>query len=124
MYIGPKHVENIQEKDGVVIVSYEDKTVETLSKRMYDATVSDEACDLTALRDKRMEPVAREVLGLLRDWGIKVGEIRYLSVLLDTSLSENEKAANVKLWQAWLPGLQNPDDIDLISIDAVLKKNA
>ena len=77
MFIGPKQIK--ETKDGgktlngieVIEIFYEDNTKEILSKLMYDKIVSEESCDLTQLRDKRLEPLVKETLTVLRNWGIK-----------------------------------------------------
>ena len=126
MYIGEKIIENSQESDSpngvrIVEVTYTDGIKETLSKLMYDAVISEETCDATTLRDKRIRPVVGHVLAILREWGIKISELQYLSVVLNTSLSENEKAALKKLWKPWIPTINDVDDVDLITIDRVLR---
>lgn len=127
MFIGPKEVENAQETtapNGIIItnVEYKDGTKEIFSKLMYEAIISEESCDLSALRDRRMRAVAASVLMILREWGIKTSELSYFSTLLNTSLIENEKEAMKKLWRSWIPTIQDVDDVDLIAIDRVLRK--
>ena len=69
VFVGPrevKTVEAIPEKYNgtieLVNVTYVDGSTETLSKKLYDASVTPEATDLTALRDKRLQPVVMEFL--------------------------------------------------------------
>ena len=121
MYIGEKIVKETKEEDGLIVVTYEDGDVETMSKKMYDAVISEESCDLTALRDKRIYPIVEATLALMRDWGIKISELQYFSVVLNQSLMENEKAALVKLWQQYSPMIKAHDEVDLVTIDRVLK---
>ena len=127
-YIGEKKVANIIDSGtkthggvSVVAVLYEDGTKEMISSLMIDKIISEASCDLTALREKRLTPVVEQVLNLLRDWGVKLNELPYMSMLLNQSLDFNQKEALIKLWRSWGPKLQSPDDVDLISVDNVLR---
>lgn len=127
MYIGQKKIKEtkVAEKTSngieVVEVQYEDETKERFSKLMFDTIASETSCDATQLRDKRIQPIVKAVLEILRDWGIKLSELQYMSLLLDTSIKENEKEAMRELWSERLPDLLDTEDIDMITIDAVLK---
>jgi len=127
-YIGLKPIKEIKEGDktsnGIEIVEvlYEDGTKEILSKLMYDKIVSEESCDLTQLRDKRLEPLVKETLVVLRNWGIKLSELTPFYALLNLSMQNNEKEALLELWQEVVPTLQDPDDIDLIAVDLILRR--
>src|SRR3990167_10441581 len=127
-FIGQKQIKKIKEgertQNGIDVVEtfYEDNTSEVLSKLMYDKIVSEESCDLTQLRDKRLEPLVRETLVVLRNWGIKLSELTAFYALLNLSMQNNEKEALLELWREVIPTLQDPDDIDLISVDILLKK--
>ena len=128
MFIGLKKIK--EHKDGgktsngveVVEIFYEDNTSEFLSKLMYDKIVSEESCDLTQLRDKRLEPLVKETLSVLRSWGIKLSELTAFYALLNLSMQNNEKEALLELWRETIPTLQDPDDIDLINMDLVLRR--
>jgi hypothetical protein len=129
-YIGLKPIKEV--KDGgktpngveVVEVFYEDNTREVFSKLMYDKIVSEESCDLTQLREKRITPIVEQVLLVMRNWGIKVSELPYFSSLLNQSMQANEKEAMRELWLDVIPTLADPDDVDLIAIDLILRKKA
>jgi uncharacterized membrane-anchored protein YjiN (DUF445 family) len=127
MYIGGKKIKEAKpaEKTSngieVVDVVYTDNSVETLSKLMYDKITSEKSCDLTTLRERRMEPVVQEMLAVLMKWGIKTSELQYMSVLLNTSLQESEKEAIKELWLPLIPNLKDIEDVDLIAVDKVLR---
>ena len=126
MYIGEREIENKQISEApngvkLVEVEYKDGLRETLTELMYNATVAPESCDATTLRDKRVQPVVQGVLGLMRDWGIRMSELPYFSAVLNTSLAENEKQALLELWRPWIATLNNIDDIDLVAVDRVLR---
>lgn len=127
-YIGEKKVSDITDSGvktpgdvSVMEVKYEDGSKEVFSSLMLNRIISETACDLTMLRDKRVSLVVEGILNLLRDWGIKLSELPYMSLLLNQSLDFNQKEALLKLWAAWGAKLQSPDDVDLITIDRVLR---
>lgn len=128
MFIGGKQIKetrpaNEKTAGGVEIaeVEYSDGDIEWFSTLMLDKIVSEKACDLTELRDKRVFPVVEVVLGILRDWGIKLNELQYLSAKLNNSLQINEFEALNELWGQFMPKPNSPDEVNLIAIDRVLK---
>ncbi len=105
----------------LVQVEYEDKTIEWVSSKMLEKVVSDKSCDASELRDKRVTPIVQEILAMLRDWGIKLGELPYMSALLNQSLDFNQREAILELWSKWMPKPSSPDEVDFITVDRVLK---
>ena len=105
----------------LVKIEYEDGLVEFFSKLMFDQIVSDKSCSLEKLREKRCEPIVLSVQSILREWGIKAGELAYFSALLNNSLEYNRNAAVCKLWGDWMPVPLDPDEVTLTTIDRVLK---
>ena len=127
-YVGEKQVKQAvmtEEKTPtgieIVKIEFEDGTAEHFSKLMYEKIVSDEKCDLTKLRDKRMEPVVTIVLGVMRDWGVKIGELPYFASLLNLSLNNNSDQALFKLVSKYMPKPSSLDDIDYVTIDRILR---
>ena len=128
-FIGEKQIEKAAELEekttsGIAIISVEfvDGTHELLSALMLDKTVTEEACDLSTLRDKRVQPVVEEVLKLFRDWGLKLNELGYLSTLMVQSLEYSDTQAMLHLWSKEGVKLQTPQDVDLLTLDRVLKE--
>lgn len=127
-FIGEKKIKSsgkTKEKTpgGVTImrVEFEDGVVEHFSDLMFGQVVSDESCDLTALRDKRMTPVVEIVLAAMREWGVKVGELPYFSALLNQSLQHNSDQALLKLVGGYMPKPLSLDEVDYVTIDRILK---
>ena|SRR3990167_1630095 len=127
-YIGEKKVSNIVETGEktsggipIVVVYYEDGNKESFSSLMLDVIVSEESCDLTALREKRLHAVVEKILDVLRDWGVRVNELGYMGTLINQSLAYNQGEALKKLWKAWGAELLDPDDVTMITIDNVLR---
>ncbi len=121
-FIGPKKTKNIIEVDGLVDVEYEDGSKETMTKLMYNICLADEQCDLTALREKRIKPIVKAMLTILRDWGIKLSELSYMSAVLNESWMKSEEEALRLLWSKYQPNIKSVEDVDLIMIDKVLKE--
>ena len=67
-----------------------------------------------------MEPVVSVLLTALREWGIQIGELGFLSMLLNNSLEYNKNQAICKLWGQYMPQPLSPDDVSMIVIDRVL----
>lgn len=125
-YIGDKEIQRIQDEIPVsgpelIEVQYVDGKTEVFSKIMFDEIVSEEKCDATTLRDKRVRPVVAHVLGVMRIWGIKTGEVGYFSALLNQSLMNNENEALKQLWKGVTSNLNTLDDVSLVDVDKVLK---
>ena len=128
MFIGKKSIKEKIELDektpgevSLVQVIFEDGTSERISRLMYDKIVSETQCDDSDLRDKRIFPIVEELLKLLRDWGIKVNELSYMSAVLNRSLDANLKEATNELWSQWMSKPASPDDVDLVTVDRVLR---
>jgi hypothetical protein len=127
-YIGSKKVRLIEDTGEktpggteIVKVTYDDNTAEHFSKLMFDKVVDTKPCDATVLRDRRVAPVCQIVQAVLREWGLKVGELPYLSTLLNQSLNSNTDQALLKLVSEWMPRPLSLDDIDYIAVDRILK---
>jgi hypothetical protein len=128
MFIGEKKIKNVDRTEEttaggvpIVKVEYADDSIEFFSERMYEKIASKHSCSLSELRDNRIQPIVEEVLSLLRDWGVKVGELSYFSSMLNRSLDYNTNQATAELWSQWMPKPLSLDDVDLVSIDRVLK---
>lgn len=105
----------------LVEVSYEDGSIERFSTLMFENIVTDESIDESQLRDKRVQPLVGVILSVLRDWGVKVGELPYFSALLNQSLNYNVEEATKELWAKFMPRPKSLDDVDTVTIDRVLK---
>jgi hypothetical protein len=129
-WIGNKEIKQTDETDEqtpsgspVVKVTYQDETVEHLSQMMYEKVVSDKASTLEELRDKRCNPVVTMLLSVLNEWGVKLSELSYLSALMNRSLEYNRDQALNKLWGKWMPKPLAPDEVDMLTVDRVLKND-
>ena len=122
-YIGDKQVfgfTKIENKDydfPLVEVLYKDDSKEIMSEKMKDAIITEESIDASSLREKRMQAVASEALGMLLSYGVKYKELDYLFSLLKKSLEMNYEYANEMLWG------KNIYEVNLIDMNTVLKNN-
>lgn len=127
-YIGEKEIrliEDTEEKTSggydIKKITYKDNSVEYFSAIMFNKIVSDKPCDLSQLRDKRVAPVVEIILAVLRDWGLKVGELQYFSALLTKSLEYNSDQALIGLVGKYMPKPNSLDDVDYMTVDRILK---
>ena len=120
-YVGEKEIKNYHCEENICEVEYLDNKIEILSKIMFDEIVTEEKCDATTLRDKRVRPVVAQVLGVMRLWGLKTSEVGYFSALLNQSLMNNENEALKHLWKGVVPTLETLDDVSLVDVDLILK---
>lgn len=127
-YIGPKAIKLVENTDEttpagskIVKITYSDESVEYISEPMYGKVVTEKPCDLSALRDKRCHPVVEVMLAALREYGIKLSELGYISALLNASLDANRDAALNAIWGQYGPKPLAPDEVSLLTIDRVLK---
>lgn len=127
-FIGPKKIRLIEETEektaggySITKVTYDDNDVEYFSSLMFNKIVSDKPCDLTELRDKRVTPVVEIILAVIRDWGLKVGELSYFSALLNKSLQYNSDQALIGLVSKFMPKPNSLDDVDYATVDRILK---
>ena len=88
---------------------------------MMEHLVSEQACDATALREKRVKPIVEALLAVLREYGLQTGDLPYVSALLNQSLDFNSQQALHLLWAEWMPHPRSADEVDLITIDRVLR---
>ena len=126
-YIGNRKVKSVKETQNktagginILEVHFEDR-IEKFSKLMFDNIVSEKPCNLTELRDKRVDPVVQIVLAVLREWGIKVGELDNIMLKVNQSLNYNNNQALLKLLGQWMPDPKSLDDVDLLTLDDILR---
>ena len=105
----------------IVKVTFQDDTVEHFSKIMFNKVIDSERCDDTQLRDKRVKAVVEMMLIVLREWGIKVGELPLMSALINQSLNYNNDQALLALVSKYMSRPNSLDDIDLLTVDRILK---
>jgi len=129
-FIGPKKVKSIKETGektpgglDILEVQFEDFSTEHFSKPMFDNVASETVCDESQLREKRVKPVVEMVLAVVRDYGIKVGELQYMSALLNQSLQYNSDQALLELVSQWMPKPKSLDELNYLVVDRILKSS-
>lgn len=105
----------------IVKVTFVDDSVEHFSELMFGHVVTEEQGDLSTLRERRVKPIVQAILELLREYGIRVGELPYFSALLNQSLDFNRAEAERHLWSQYMPKPKDLEDVDLITVDRVLR---
>jgi hypothetical protein len=107
--------------NAIVEVDYEDGTKEFIAQCMFDKVVSIEQEDETKLQDKRVNTIVDIILFSLREWGVKIGEIDKITMLLAQSLTYNSNQALLSLVGDYMPKPLTLDEVDLLVIDKILK---
>ena len=105
----------------IYLIEFADGEKEWFSELMLKNIISDKSCDLTELQVKRIHPVIEVILAFLRDYGLSISDLPYLSAKLNQSLDENTKAAVLHLWEPYQSRLKELDQVNLISVDRVLR---
>jgi hypothetical protein len=119
VYIGDKVINGeSSEGDGFVMVSFEDKTSETFGNEMFEAIKSNESCDASALRDKRVVFLAGKILELLLKYNMKLSEYEFLMMTIKGSLDENIRKSNEIVWG------KMASEKTMLDIDNVLKEKS
>jgi hypothetical protein len=121
MYLANKQISLTEAADAyegieMVKITFDDATTEVMPKKLYEASVTEQPSDLTAMRQARIQVVTKEVLSLLLMWGIRVDEVQYLTSLLVGSINQSIQAAESKLWG------KNSLDLNLIDVDKVVRE--
>jgi len=95
-YIGDREIEKIEG----ILVTFKEGETEEYSESMLKRIVTDEAIDLTALRDLRCEGVAENILGYLLVDNIYLSELEYVMQLVVQTFQNNRNRVEDKLWGA------------------------
>lgn len=102
----------------IVNVKFADGSSQVLTEKMYQNVVSDTPCDLSALRDKRVTPIVKEILVLLRESNLRIDEVDYMCALLVSSINKSSEDASNKLWN-----VKDGGERTFLDIDEVLKRD-
>ena len=116
MFIGLKAVDKVAVRADFVYVTYDNGEAETLSKKMYDASLSESPQDDTALRDQYVEQVCKDILGVLLEWDVKTGDLESIYAKLQNTIHYNGREADKILWNG-----KNKRDVRFSDLDRVLK---
>lgn len=97
-FIGNKRIENEEEQGDFVVLTFKDGSTARLAKCMLEVSATRSPVDDTALWDRQLTPVAKEILNVLMKWNVQLDQMSYLVNLLQTSLQKNSDEANEFLW--------------------------
>lgn len=100
------------------VLMLKDGSSEKIATKMLSSVLTEKPVDATELRKLRIIPVTENILSDLLSWDIKTSEVEYLMTMVITSLNENMKNAEEKLWGV------NSLNKRISDIDKVLKSNA
>lgn len=124
-YLGNKKVLSVNETGDttplgskIYEVNLEDGSIEVVTEKILNYVVDTKECDLTELRRRRVEPVVKEMLVLLREANMKIGDLDYLLSLFTESINQNNNEASNKLWN-----VKDGGERTFLQIDKVLEDN-
>lgn len=130
-WLGDKQIKFVEEaepsKSGVELVTvvFNDGSREQYSKLLLEqeGVVTPQIQDLTEFRDRRVFPVVKDVLKLLRDYNVRVEEVDYLLQKVALSLNMNLQTAELSFWGVDRVGKQTFVQLDdvLLGLKQTLK---
>jgi hypothetical protein len=98
-FYGQKEIKDIiADGDKKSVVIFTDESQIVLPNKMIGVTVTDEATDLTKLRDLRCFPIVVEILETLHNWDVKIDEVDFVTARVIISINESMKRAEKVLW--------------------------
>jgi len=100
MFIGDKEIEKTLgvENSEYTNIEFKDRTFANLSNKMFNASVSEVPLDASALQDKRAAEVVKDILSLLLEWDIEMGDLRYILDMCYNSTSNWKEYCEEQLW--------------------------
>jgi hypothetical protein len=98
-FYGQKEIKDIiADGDKKSVVIFTDDSQIVLPNKMIGVAVTDEATDLTKLRDLRCFPIVAEILEVLHSWDVKIDEVDFVDARVIISINESMKRAEKVLW--------------------------
>lgn len=122
-WLGDKQIKFIEKaqpsKSGVELVNvvFNDNSAEQYSKLMLEqeGVVTPQIQDLTEFREKRVLPVVKGILELMRDFNLKIEEVDYTLQKAVTSINMNLNKAETAFW-----GVDRLGQQTIVQVDDVL----
>lgn len=102
----------------ILMVTFEDGSQKPYTEKSYKNILSDEATDATKFRELKCNPIVQEMLLLMQEANLTMGEVNYTLELTAISLDKSSTDALNKIFK-----VDFPDHRSLLAIDAVLKGN-
>lgn len=106
-FVGHKKIKNVKVSEEfltprgstMVELEYEDGTREFLTSPMVEAVMTDEPLDPSALRDKRVIAVCKEILDVFGEYDPKLNEWDHIAQTIKMSIEGNFSRAEEVLWK-------------------------
>ena len=121
-YYGENSIEEIHEDGDHVNLKLNNGKTIRLKKKMANAAVTDSAITLTELRERRITPVIKEILGIMLDWDISpyepMNEVDFLANNIVVSIDQNGRVADEMAWG------KSRSELTLSDIDQKIKDAA
>lgn len=132
-FIGAKRVEFVVDEDTVktpagnpvVRVHFADKSVELMPKSSYELVVSTAASDANILREIKLMDLTKQILKVIAENDLKLGEIDDLNRRIGAALFENANRATNFLWtkddKTFVPGFNCVLEQSVLDVEEILK---
>lgn len=69
-----------------------------MPKKLFDLVVTEELSDLTAVRDKQIKEMTRQILTIMAEWGLRYNDWEYLVSFLQASNQDAVDTATKQLY--------------------------
>jgi len=112
-FYGDNKIKSMTEDGDHIVLDFGGGKTEKISKKMSEVSITKKPMDLTALWDKQLGAVTKDILQVLLDWDIKMEQLDYLFNLVKSSLEYNNKKAHEVLWGKEL-GKRTMSDVDKV----------
>jgi hypothetical protein len=109
----------------VKVIFKEGKEPILMTKKGFDALVTEKPIDATSLMEMKMNILIPEIVKVVAEWDIKIGELHQLSNRLIGNIADNFDRASSFLWhrndKEWIKGFNPAMERSLLDAEKVLK---
>ena len=131
-YIGPNEIVSIEQADfktpggkDILKVTFKSGRHHIYSKETLERIVTDALSDETTVMEKKLMPVVQEVMNILAEHDINVGEIEMLFKQLGMNIDKAFNQATSYMWfkepKEFVPGFDPMHNVSLLMAERVLK---
>jgi len=102
--------------DNILEVHFTDDTSQIITEKVKNKIESSEASDASTVQGIKVGSLAHDILVLMREYNLELGEIDPLLKLIVESVNQNSERASNKLWN-----VDFPEQRTFLQIDEILK---
>lgn len=109
----------------VVRITFVDGFKELMPMKSYEALVSTQVSDDTELRKAKLKLITKDVLKVVAEHDLKLGEVDELNRQVGAAIFESANRATHFLWtdkdESYVPGFNSVLELSLLDVEEVLK---